>query len=98
MPTLTLRSEYARLSPMNQKQTLACVVTVEVPQSNWKAHAEDAVQPRRLADTRSVLSKESDVSAENAAVEAQQQDLERVAEALKERINNFHGLNPAKCV
>ncbi len=41
VPTVTVRSEFPTINRSRQQQTLTCLVTIEVPDSKWRADPED---------------------------------------------------------
>ena len=102
-PTITVRSEFPTLNRSRQQQSLACLVTIEVPEGNWRPNPEDlrgvpqlpAHQPEANngADPRSpVNNRPGDWPYEPPEV------LEELTEDLRQRVDNWHGLDFSRYV
>ncbi|KAJ5576400.1 hypothetical protein N7535_003326 [Penicillium sp. DV-2018c] len=94
-PLVTVRSEFPTMNRSRQQQTLTCLITVEVPDANWRPDVDDLRHtpsgqsqpdepyPGRFGgggqDARSIQYE----PAEN---------MEEVAEELRNRVDNWHGL------
>ena len=101
-PTVTVRSEYPTLSRSRQQQSLTCLVTIEVPEGNWRPDPEDirgapqrpsAPQENGQPDPKSpAASRPAELSFEPPEV------LEEVTEDLRVRVENWHGLDFARYV
>ncbi|KAJ5584175.1 uncharacterized protein N7459_003975 [Penicillium hispanicum] len=93
-PIVTVRSEFPTMNRSRQQQSLTCLITVEVPEGNWRPNAED------LRNTHSVHSQPDEPfsarfggsqdarSLQNEPVE----NLDEIAEELRTRVDNWHGL------
>lgn len=44
-PIVTVRSEFPTMNRSRQQQTLTCLITVEVPEGNWRPDADDLRHP-----------------------------------------------------
>ncbi len=95
-PTVTVRSEFPTLSRSRQKQSLTCLITVEVADGKWVPDPDDLRsvplahslprddgygRPRSPAPRQPIWSSES--------VEV----LEEITEDLRVRVDNWHGLD-----
>lgn len=99
-PIVTVRSEFPTMNRSRQQQTLTCLITVEVPEGNWRPDADDLRHPPagqsqldepytgRFGGSQDARSTQYE-PAEN---------LEEVAEDLRNRVDNWHGLEFARYV
>lgn len=92
-PTVTIRSEFPTLNRSRQQQPLTCLITVEVPDGNWRPDADD------LRHTAGPPQEEPYVNARSPAVRDSrstqyepQETLDEIAEELRTRVDNWHGL------
>ena len=96
-PTVTVRSEYPTLNRSRQQQSLTCLITIEVPEGNWRPDPEDLRGASQLpsmqqdpgqADPKSPApSRQGDWPFEAPEV------LEEITEDLRARVDNWHGLD-----
>ncbi|KAJ8610971.1 hypothetical protein MRB53_038184 [Persea americana] len=99
-PIISLRSEYPSIQRSTKQQNLTCLVTVEVPQQKWLAHAQQlhllpSTEPEVPAPADSAIGstagdsegKPQVLSADAAAA---------TAEALRSCVDNWHGLDFSK--
>lgn len=98
-PTVTIRSEFPTLNRSRQQQPLTCLITVEVPEGSWQPGSEDLPQipetsshvqiPREdpYMDKRHL----SLLDARSIPYEPQE-NLDEIAEDLRTRVDNWHGL------
>lgn len=97
-PIVTVRSEFPTMNRSRQQQSLTCLITVEVPEGNWRADAEDLrhtpsgqQQPDEPFTARFGGSQDAS-SLQNEPAE----NMDEVAEDLKNRVDNWHGLEFAR--
>ncbi|GLI72387.1 hypothetical protein PoHVEF18_000559 [Penicillium ochrochloron] len=93
-PIVTVRSEFPTMNRSRQQQTLTCLITVEVPEGNWRPDVDDLRHPPagqsqldepytgRFGGSQDARSIQYE-TAEN---------LEEIAEDLRNRVDNWHGL------
>ncbi|CAK7265501.1 hypothetical protein SEPCBS57363_001615 [Sporothrix epigloea] len=104
-PTVTVRSEFPTISRSRQQQTLTCLISIEVPDSKWRADQEDLqssnislLQQPPLNDTRahgdgSLDRQLSPVRAVPRFYPNESPEvLKEVTEDLRHRVDNWHGL------
>lgn len=95
-PTVTIRSEFPTLNRSRQQQPLACLVTVEIPEGNWRPDAEDLERttagqspPRDDPYGSTRLS----TAPEPRPMQLEpQENFDEIAEELRMRVDNWHGL------
>ncbi|CAK7214138.1 hypothetical protein SBRCBS47491_002047 [Sporothrix bragantina] len=105
-PTVTVRSEFPTISRSRQQQTLTCLITIEVPDSKWRADPEDlqssnAGTPQMPPTNGSRANGEENFgrqpSPERAAPRFYPYEspevLEEMTENLRNRVDNWHGLD-----
>lgn len=107
-PSVTVRSEFPTINRSRQQQTLTCLITIEVPDNNWKPDPEDIGSPiqqqqqpqpplpinTRLDDlARSPVQNTSRFYPYEAA-----DVLEEMTESLRSRVDNWHGLDFSRLV
>ena len=96
-PTVTIRSEYPSLTHSRHPQSLTCLVTVEVPEGKWAPQPDDFAQPLPVNRGGSVRNTSifSAPRLEKKAVEVfeDEEDLKYALEDLRNRLDNWHGLN-----
>ncbi|KAL1855965.1 hypothetical protein Plec18170_003832 [Paecilomyces lecythidis] len=95
-PIVTVRSEFPTLNRSRQQQSLTCLVTVEVPDGNWRPDVEDLrhappVQSQPPDDIYSPVRAPSVQGARSLQYEPQE-NLEEITEDLRTRVDNWHGL------
>ena len=95
-PTVSIRSEFPTLNRSRQQQSLACLITVEIPEGNWSPDAEDL---RQSSGGSSVPQDEPygimrfpTVRTSRSSQFEPQENLDEVAEDLRTRVDNWHGL------
>ncbi|ERT02016.1 hypothetical protein HMPREF1624_00311 [Sporothrix schenckii ATCC 58251] len=107
-PTVTVRSEFPTITRSRQQQTLTCLVTIEVPDSKWRADPED-LQPSNTATpqlpppTTSRGTNGEENFGRQTSPERQPaprfypyespEVLEEMTENLRNRVDNWHGLD-----
>jgi hypothetical protein len=96
-PTVTVRSEFPTISRSRQQQTLTCLVTIEVPDSNWRPDPEDLQSAPPPPAPPKV---EEPVRAPSPARSAPRfypyespEVLLEMTENLRSRVDNWHGLD-----
>lgn len=106
-PTVTVRSEFPTINRSRQQQTLTCLVTVEVPDNNWRAAPEDltstapqgapSVAPSLNARVEEAARPASPVqSAPRFYPYESSETLDEVTENLRNRVENWHSLDFAR--
>ncbi|KAJ6072590.1 hypothetical protein N7467_010675 [Penicillium canescens] len=92
-PIVTVRSEFPTMNRSRQQQTLTCLITVEVPEANWRPDVED------LRHTPSGQSQPDEpYTGRYGGQDARSiqyeptENLDEVAEELRNRVDNWHGL------
>lgn len=93
-PIVTVRSEFPTMNRSRQQQSLTCLITVEVPEGSWRPNAEDL---RHSQATQQQLDEpySARFGGSQDARSIQQEpaeNLEEIAEELKSRVDNWHGL------
>ncbi|KAL4871355.1 hypothetical protein BDV12DRAFT_164146 [Aspergillus spectabilis] len=95
-PTVTIRSEFPTLNRSRQQQSLTCLITVEMPEGNWRPDAED------LRSSSTMQSQPKDEPYPTSRFPAipnakpppyePQENLDEIAEELRTKVDNWHGL------
>ncbi|KAJ5105217.1 hypothetical protein NUU61_002564 [Penicillium alfredii] len=92
-PIVTVRSEFPTMNRSRQQQSLTCLITVEVPEGNWRPDAEDLrhgsagqSQPEDLYPPPFVAQDARSIQYEPT------ENLDEIAEELRDRVDNWHGL------
>ena len=96
-PTVSIRSEFPTLSRSRQQQSLACLITVEVPEGNWSPDAEDLRHSSGNAavpqdEPMGIMRFPTVRTSRSSQFEPQQENLDDAAEDLRTRVDNWHGL------
>lgn len=96
-PSVTVRSEFPTMTRSRQQQSLACLVTIEVPESRWQyddLHNAPPVPPLPSDPTALRGSKQSTPPETHQAFEPYEspEELEEITEELRLRVDNWHGL------
>lgn len=93
-PIVTVRSEFPTMNRSRQQQPLTCLITVEVPEGNWRPDAEDLrhtpsgqQQPDEPYTARFGGSQDARSLQYEPA-----ENLDEIAEDLRTRVDNWHGL------
>lgn len=97
-PQLQVRSEYPTLTRSKHPQTLTCLVTVEVLEGRWRPTPEDLRPPPPLPnihDDGKEVVRPRTPEEETAPdwMSETPQELEEVTQDLRERVENWHGLD-----
>ena len=96
-PTVTVRSEYPTLNRSRQRQTLTCLITIEVPEGKWSPDPEDlrnAPQLPPMQSEKEVVQPSSPESIQRGDWSTESPEtLEEVTEDLRLRVDNWHGLD-----
>lgn len=93
-PIVTVRSEFPTMNRSRQQQSLTCLITVEVPEGNWRPDAEDLRQApggQQLLDEPYSARFGGSQDARSLQFE-QSENLDEIAEDLRNRVDNWHGL------
>jgi hypothetical protein len=95
-PTVTIRSEFPTLNRSRQQQSLTCIITVEVPEGNWRPDVDDL---RSGSTTHSQPKDEPYPSGRFPPIPdakpppfEPRENLEEIAEDLRTKVDNWHGL------
>lgn len=95
-PTVSIRSEFPTMNRSRQQQSLACLITVEVPEGNWSPDAEDLRQSSGGTavpqDEPYGIMRFPTVRTSHSSHFEPQENLDEVAEDLRNRVDNWHGL------
>lgn len=96
-PTVTVRSEFPTMNRSRQQQSLACLVTIEVPENKWQFDELSNAPPVPPLPLESSV-----MRGPNHAVQPEPQqsfepyqspeELEEITEELRIRVDNWHGL------
>lgn len=93
-PIVTVRSEFPTMNRSRQQQTLTCLITVEVPEGSWRPNADDLrhapTSPQQLDEPFS--SRPGGAQEPLRIPEEPVENLDEIAEDLKNRVDNWHGL------
>lgn len=103
-PTVTIRSEFPSITRSKQTQSLACLVTVEVPDVNWSADPRDirnaphTPSPSVVENFKAHPPQMPPAHTLTAAdyVRDPPDVLQRIQEDLYRRVENWHGLEYTK--
>ena len=101
-PSVTVRSEFPTLTRSRQQQSLACLVTVEVPEGKWQAPYEDLQNappvPPLPSDPSVARNNHSARESPRQPVPYESPEvLEEITEELRIRVDNWHGLEFQRC-
>ncbi|KAM0485910.1 hypothetical protein ACHAPX_000606 [Trichoderma viride] len=103
-PIVTIRSEFPTINRSRQQQTLTCLVTVEVPDNNWRPDPEDIGSPvqsqvgvnssiAEIAPPRAVSPSPAPTPNATRFYPYESADvLEEMTDNLRRRVDNWHGL------
>lgn len=100
-PTVTIRSEFPTLNRSRQQQPLTCLITVEVPEGSWQP-GMDEIPPMPPPRSSRLPNPQSDFYAPKRSISTResrpvqyepQERLDEVAEDLRMRVDNWHGLD-----
>jgi hypothetical protein len=96
-PIVTVRSEFPTLNRSRQQQSLACLVTIEVPEGRWHASFDDLqnAPPVPPLPSDPIVSRNAPPPREPAQQMIPYESpevLEDITEELRLRVDNWHGL------
>lgn len=93
-PIVTVRSEFPTMNRSRQQQSLTCLITVEVPEGNWRPDAEDLRHPAGgSAQLDEPFSARFGGSQDARSLQLEPaENLDEIAEDLRMRVDNWHGL------
>src|SRR6201999_1776147 len=102
-PSVTVRSEFPTLTRSRQQQSLACLVTIEVPEGRWQASFEDLqntppVPPLPSDPSIARTSRTRHDPPQQLVPYESPEVLEEITEELRIRVDNWHGLEFQRCV
>jgi len=96
-PSVSVRSEYPTLNRSRQQQTLTCLVTVEVPDNKWRPDPDDLRSAPPLPIPRPEDTYARPPSPAQSAPRFYPYEppevLEEITESLRNRVENWHGLD-----
>ncbi|MBE3041925.1 hypothetical protein IMZ48_04950, partial [Candidatus Bathyarchaeota archaeon] len=98
-PSVTVRSEFPTLNKSRQQQTLTCLITVEVTDNKWRADPEDLGMPPAAAPPTARIEESHQPppspvrSAPRFYPYESPEVLEEMTETLRNRVDNWHGLD-----
>lgn len=101
-PAVSVRSEFPTLNRSRQQQTLTCLITIEVSDNKWRPDPDDLQStltppPLRPEDTYARPPSPAQ-SAPRFYPYEQPELLEDITENLRNRVDNWHGLDFERCV
>lgn len=99
-PLVTVRSEFPTITRSRQQQTLTCLITVEVPDNKWRPDPEDLATTPALPPMSARLEENYGARPPSPARSAPRfypyeapELLEEMTETLRNRVDNWHGLD-----
>lgn len=98
-PSVTIRSEFPTLNKSRQQQTLTCLITIEVSDNKWRPDPEDLGMPPVAAPAAGRIEEAfqraptPEKSAPRFYPYEPPEVLEEMTEALRNRVDNWHGLD-----
>lgn len=95
-PIVSIRSEFPTLNRSRAQQTLACLITVEVPDNNWRPDPEDVRAPpipKSREEERFVRPPSPVKSTRRYDPYESPEVLEKMTESLRTRVENWHSLD-----
>lgn len=104
-PTVTVRSEFPTINRSRQQQTLTCLITIEVPDNNWRPNPDDlqsapppVPQQQKIEDSFPARPPSPARSAPRFYPYEPPEVLEEMTENLRSRVDNWHGLDFSRYV
>lgn len=93
-PLVTIRSEFPTMNRSRQQQSLTCLITVEVPQGNWRPDGQDLRNgPPGQSQPDESYSAPVTTGQDSRSIQQEPEgNLDEVAENLRTRVDNWHGL------
>lgn len=97
-PSVTVRSEFPTINRSRQQQTLTCLVTVEVPNNKWRPDPEDLGISMPLPPEKRIEDGFAQPSSPERTMPRfypyeSSEVLEEMTESLRNRVDNWHGLD-----
>ncbi|OBT50072.1 hypothetical protein VE04_09427, partial [Pseudogymnoascus sp. 24MN13] len=95
-PLVSIRSEFPTLNRSRAQQTLACLITIEVPDNNWRPDPEDVRIPPmpKLREEERYARPPSPVKTVPRFYPYESPEvLEEMTESLRSRVENWHSLD-----
>ena len=96
-PLVSIRSEFPTLNRSRTQQTLACLITVEVPDNNWRPDPEDVRGPPlpKVREEERYVRPPSPVKSVKQRFYPYESPevLEEMTESLRGRVENWHSLD-----
>lgn len=103
-PSVVVRSEFPTITRSRQQQTLTCLVTVEVADNKWRPDPEDlgVVSQTPQARVEEAFTQRPPSPARSSRPRFYPYEppevLEEMTENLRNRVDNWHGLDFNRCV
>ncbi|KAJ5293207.1 uncharacterized protein N7443_009160, partial [Penicillium atrosanguineum] len=92
-PIVTVRSEFPTMNRSRQQQSLTCLITVEVPEGNWRPDADDLRAPNGQQLLDEPYSARFGGSQDSRSLQFEpSENMDEIAEELRNRVDNWHGL------
>lgn len=99
-PSVTVRSEFPTLNKSRQRQSLTCLVTIEVLEGKWRPDVEDYANapPVPPLPAEPIFRTNKSYKAPNKALRPQdppaqsREELDEITKELHARVENWHGL------
>ncbi|KAJ5794384.1 hypothetical protein N7457_000983 [Penicillium paradoxum] len=94
-PIVTVRSEFPTMNRSRQQQTLTCLITVEVPDADWRPDADDLrhTSSRQSQPDEPYPGRFSGGGRDARSIQYEPtENMEEIAEELRNRVDNWHGL------
>ena len=96
-PSVSVRSEFPTLNRSRQQQTLTCLITIEVPDNKWRPDPDDlrSAPPLPIAPIEESFARPPSPaqSAPRFYPYEAPEVLDEIAEILRNRVENWHGLD-----
>lgn len=93
-PIVTVRSEFPTMSRSRQQQSLTCLITVEVPEVDWRPDVEDLRHtPSGQSQTDESYTERFMGEQDERSIQGEPaENMDEIAEELRSRVDNWHGL------
>jgi hypothetical protein len=96
-PSVTMRSEFPTMNRSRQQQSLACLVTIEVPESRWQYDDMQNAPPVPPLPSDPPTARSFNQQPQSDAHQPFEpfespEELEEITEELRVRVDNWHGL------
>lgn len=94
-PSVTVRSEFPTINRSREQQMLTCLITVTVPDNNWRPDPEDLRRISSSAITEETYTRPPSPARSVPPIEPNDspEKLNEITENLRQRVENWHGLD-----